>query len=77
MADRTKVEPARTGLTIAWNLRKLFGDAFEVDAIVRLMANEAVLAGVKGTDDPAKLGEIWGPELEKFKTARAKYLIYP
>jgi uncharacterized protein YbbC (DUF1343 family) len=76
VTDRTKVEPARTGLTIAWQLRKLFGDAFQVDGVVRLMQNEQVLAALKTTDDPAKLAEMWGAELEKFRAVRVKYLIY-
>jgi uncharacterized protein YbbC (DUF1343 family) len=76
VTDRTKIEPARTGLTIAWYLKQLFGDAFQIDAIVRLMQNDAALAALKSTDDPAKLPELWKTDLQRFKVVREKYLIY-
>jgi uncharacterized protein YbbC (DUF1343 family) len=76
VTDRTKVEPARTGLTIAWTLRKLFGDAYQVEPVQKLLMNEAVFAELKRTDDPSKLPGMWTDGLEKFKAVRGKYLIY-
>ncbi|HEY7089646.1 MAG TPA: exo-beta-N-acetylmuramidase NamZ domain-containing protein [Tepidisphaeraceae bacterium] len=76
VTDRTKVQPGRTGLTIAWELKKLFGDAFQIDAVSRLMQNEAVLAALKATDDPAKLPAMWRDDLAGFRAVREKYLIY-
>jgi uncharacterized protein YbbC (DUF1343 family) len=76
VTDRTRIEPARTGLTIAHHLKQLFGDAFQLDSIVRLMQNDAVLAAVKAGNDPAKLPELWKNDLEHFKAVREKYLIY-
>jgi uncharacterized protein YbbC (DUF1343 family) len=76
VTDRTRVEPARTGLTIAWHLKKLHGDAFQIDAVLKLLQNEQVLEALKTTDDPAKLAELWRADLEAFKKTREKYLIY-
>ena len=76
VTDRTKLEPARTGLTIAWQLRRLFGDEFQIDAVARLMQNDAVLAALKSTGDPAGLAELWHHDLEEFRAVRERYLIY-
>jgi uncharacterized protein YbbC (DUF1343 family) len=76
VTDRTKVEPARTGLTLAWTLKRLFGEAYEMGNVQKLLMNEAVFAELKRTDDPAKLPAMWAGELAKFKTVREKYLIY-
>lgn len=76
VTDRTKVEPARTGVTVAWTLKKLFGDAYQMDNVQKLMMNEPVMEALRATDDPAKLPAMWGEELAKFKAVREKYLIY-
>jgi uncharacterized protein YbbC (DUF1343 family) len=76
VTDRTKLEPARTGLTIAWELKHLFGEAFQIDLVGRLLQNDNVLASLKTTDDPAKLPALWKDDLAKFKSIREKYLIY-
>lgn len=76
VTDRTKLEPALTGLTIAWHLKHLFGEAYQLDSIVRLMQNDAVLSALKSIDDPSKLPQLWNQGLEHFKAIREKYLIY-
>jgi uncharacterized protein YbbC (DUF1343 family)/CubicO group peptidase (beta-lactamase class C family) len=77
VTDRAKIQPARTGLTIAWTLKKLFGDAYQIDNVIKLMANDKVMTALRTTDDPAKLAELWQADLEHFKAVREKYLIYP
>lgn len=76
VTDRTKLQPARTGLTIAFHLKQLFGEKFQIDAIGHLLQNDAVLAALKTTDDPAKLPDLWKNDLEHFQAIRAKYLSY-
>jgi uncharacterized protein YbbC (DUF1343 family) len=76
VTDRARIEPARTGLTIAFNLKQLFGDTFQIDAVARLMQNDAVLAALKTTTDAAALPDMWRHDLENFKAVREKYLIY-
>ncbi len=77
LTDREAFEPARTGLTMAWALKQLFGDEFQVDAVLNLMGNAEVLKTLKSTDNPAKLPALWQAPLAEFLKVRAKYLIYP
>ncbi|MBI4580466.1 MAG: DUF1343 domain-containing protein, partial [Planctomycetes bacterium] len=77
LTDREAFEPVRTGLTMAWHLRKLFGDAFEVDKVLNLLGNAEVMQALKTTDDPAKLPALWKTPLDEFKKVRERYLIYP
>jgi uncharacterized protein YbbC (DUF1343 family) len=76
VTDRTKIEPARTALTIAWHLKNLFGDAYEPDNLNRLLKNDQVFTALKSTDDPAELPALWQADLEKFRATREKYLVY-
>jgi hypothetical protein len=57
-------------------LRKLFGGAFELDKASKLIQNDAAVAAVTTTDDPAKLPELWRADVERFRTVREKYLLY-
>jgi uncharacterized protein YbbC (DUF1343 family) len=76
VTDRTSVEPVRDGLRIAWELRRLFGDAFHIDGIGRLLDNADTLNQLKTTSDVATLPAGWQQPLEAFEKTRAKYLIY-
>ena len=76
VTDREALQPARSGVAIAWHLRKLFGDAFQVDAVARLLHDEATLNAIKTAEDPSKIPDVWQRELEEFKATREKYLIY-
>src|SRR5690606_31804434 len=77
VTDRNALEPVRSGLTMGWALKHLFGDAFEVDKMLNLTANAEVVAAVKKTDNPETLPELWRDTLAEFKKTREKYLIYP
>ena len=74
--DRMSVEPVRAGLAIAWTLKRLFGDAFQIDLVGHLLRNRQTLEVLKTTDDPPQLWRSWEKQLEEFKAMRAKYLLY-
>jgi uncharacterized protein YbbC (DUF1343 family) len=74
--DRSSVEPVRAGLTIAWTLRPLFGDAFQIDQVGHLLRNRQTLQMLKTSDDPHRLFQSWQSQLDNFKAMRAKYLLY-
>ena len=74
--DRNAVEPARTGLSIAWHLEKLFGEQFEQGNLVRLLHNTDVYNALWKAEDPAAVPAMWRNELEAFKVTRRKYLMY-
>jgi uncharacterized protein YbbC (DUF1343 family) len=76
VTDRTAVEPVPSGLRIAWELKRLFGDAFEIKGVGRLLRNEDTLNQLMNTSDPQMLPASWRQPLDAFKTIRAKYLIY-
>ena len=76
VTDRNAIEPVRSGLTIAWHLKALFGKAFEIDKVINLLANAETLEALKKTDDPARLPEGWVDDVEGFRKIRAKYLMY-
>lgn len=76
MTDRTAVDPTRTGLTIAWTLRKLFGDQYQIDKVNNLLASASTLAALKSAEDPQKLPALWKDDVARFRTLREKYLMY-
>jgi uncharacterized protein YbbC (DUF1343 family) len=76
VTDRDAIEPVRSGLTIAWQLKRLFGEKFEIDKVVRLLQNRKMLEALKTTEDPMALPASWADELRQFTDKRKKYLIY-
>ena len=76
VTDRTKLEPAQTGLTIAWTLKHLFSESYQLDSIIRLTQNDATLAALKSTQDPSKLPELWKQDLEQLQGDSGEDLIY-
>lgn len=77
VTDRAAVEPVRAGLTIAWHLRKLFGDRFKIDGVNNLLKSRATMEALKNVADADDVPETWRASLEQFKRVREKYLIYP
>ena len=76
LTDREALRPVESGLAVAWHLRKLFGDKFNLDNVVRLLQNRRALEALKQTEDPMSLAATWKGELEQFKAKRAKHLMY-
>ena len=74
VTDRSKLEPIRTGMDLAWQIHVLFPD-WDETKLVRLVQNQvatdAILSG-----GFAKAAPTWLNSLEEFKKARAKFLIY-
>ena len=76
VTDREAAEPVRAGLTIAWELRRLFGEKFDLPAVGRMVRNAETADALRKADDPRTLPAVWEKPLEEFKKARRKYLIY-
>ena len=77
VTDRSAVAPARTGLTLAWTLRRLYTGEFRADAVLTLLANRAVQRAWPDADDPAALAATWADPLAGFRDDRARHLLYP
>ncbi|HYE20425.1 MAG TPA: exo-beta-N-acetylmuramidase NamZ domain-containing protein [Tepidisphaeraceae bacterium] len=76
VTDRTAIQPARTGITIAAELERLFADGYKIDNVARLLQNDRAMTALVAGQDPAALPAAWADDLAKFKAVREKYLIY-
>jgi uncharacterized protein YbbC (DUF1343 family) len=76
VVDRTAVEPVRAGLAIAWELKELFGDAYGIDGVGRLLANKLAIDALRDAADPYAVPATWKKPLEEFKKRRMKFLMY-
>jgi len=76
VTDRNAMDPVRVGITVAWQLRRLFGDAFEFDKVNNLLANNAALNALRQAADPGAVPAVWQSDLEQFRRIREKYLLY-
>jgi len=64
------------GLSMARELKNLFGERFDFDHVDRLLFNRAVLEKVRATTGPTSYKPLWQKDLEDFMARRAKYLLY-
>lgn len=76
LQDRTRVDAPALGVEIVAALWKLYGTTFQVDRIDRLLHNRAVLDQIKAGVDPRTIAASWQADLNRFKTRRARYLLY-
>jgi uncharacterized protein YbbC (DUF1343 family) len=76
VTDRDVVEPVRSGLAIAWHLKHLFGDSYDIGGVNRLLRNHEVAAALAGAKDPGGLADVWRGPLAEFMKQREKYLLY-
>jgi uncharacterized protein YbbC (DUF1343 family)/CubicO group peptidase (beta-lactamase class C family) len=76
VTNRETIDPILTGLTIAWQLERLFGDDFDELRVNNLLMNEEVLKALMKADNPRDVIPLYRDDVEAFKKIRAKYLIY-
>jgi uncharacterized protein YbbC (DUF1343 family) len=76
LQDRTRVDAPALGVEIVAALWKLYGTAFEIDRVDRLLRNRAVFDQIKAGMDPRTIAASWQADLNRFKTRRARYLLY-
>ena len=77
ISDRTRFDPVRTGIAIAIALRKLHAASWDDSRLRRMLGDPAVAQAIH---DGRKLGEIealYKEELERFRSKRTNYLLYP
>jgi uncharacterized protein YbbC (DUF1343 family) len=77
VTDRSGVEPVRAGLVMAWTLKSLFGEKFQVDRVGHLLRSAEVLDALEKTRRPETLPRLWRGSLVQFKAIREAYLLYP
>lgn len=76
VTDREALDAVDVGVTIAWQLRALFGDKFDFDRVNNLLSNRRALDAIRTAKSPKGLSRTWEEDLRRFRTIRAKYLLY-
>ena len=74
--DRTRLDAPALGVEIVAALWKLYGTAFQIDRVDRLLRNRAVFEQIKTGKDPRTIVMGWQADLNRFKARRARYLLY-
>jgi len=75
----TRREAIRTmtmGLEISGVLRRMYPKQFQVEKTIELLGSRATVNAMERGESPAEIVARWGADLEKFRTMRAKYLLY-
>jgi uncharacterized protein YbbC (DUF1343 family)/CubicO group peptidase (beta-lactamase class C family) len=76
LVNRASLESVKTGLAIAWALRRLHPNEWKVDDYGRLLTNAKTLAAVKdGTNFEAVVAS-WSGDLKAFEERRMHALLY-
>ena len=76
LTDRNAFDPLETGLSIARELKLLFGDDFDIDRVNSLLFHKASVEKVKASTGPERYTPIWKESVGRFSKARQKYLLY-
>ena len=76
LTDRNAFDPLETGLALTWELKDLFSEKFNPDAVDRLLFCKKLVEQVKAAQAPTGFMVLWQKDLDDFTARRAKYLIY-
>jgi len=74
--DRARLDAPALGVEVVAALWKLYGTAFQIDRVDRLLRNRSVFDQIKNGTDPRKIAASWQADLNRFKARRARYLLY-
>jgi uncharacterized protein YbbC (DUF1343 family) len=76
LTDRDSLQATRMGIEIASALGKLYPGKFEAAKMIFLVGDAATIKKLEGGGDPTAIVASWNKDLESFRKARAKYLLY-
>jgi len=76
LLDRNALNAVGAGIELVSAIMKLHPGKFDVAGMMRLLGSDATAARLTAGDDPARIIESWGPDLQAFRKTRAKYLLY-
>lgn len=77
LLDREKLDAPALGVEIASALIKNFKNAFEPKEMIALLGNRETYDAIVAGQDPKSIANGWTAGLEKWKSVRSKYLLYP
>ncbi|HXC33070.1 MAG TPA: DUF1343 domain-containing protein [Verrucomicrobiae bacterium] len=76
LTDRDALPVMRMGIEIAVALAKLYPGKFERQKLIELLGNAKTVQQLANGGDPAAVVASWNEDLGRFRSLRAKYLIY-
>jgi uncharacterized protein YbbC (DUF1343 family) len=76
VTDREAIRPVRVGLEIAAALFRLHPDRFDPAGTWKLVGSRKVLDALRGGGAPSALAASWAVGESRWRTLRAKYLLY-
>jgi uncharacterized protein YbbC (DUF1343 family) len=74
--DWNRFEPLRTGLTVAYELRRLYPKEWQTERFNVLLGHQATWEGLRNGATPQQLEEGWRKDLEQYQELRRRYLLY-
>jgi uncharacterized protein YbbC (DUF1343 family)/CubicO group peptidase (beta-lactamase class C family) len=74
--DWSRFQPLRTGLTIAYELHRLYPDDWQVDKYNTLLGHQATLDALKKGATPAEMEKLWQTDLTRFRERAKNYWLY-
>jgi uncharacterized protein YbbC (DUF1343 family) len=74
--DRESFRPMLMGLEIAAALHHLYPDQFHVEKMIELLGSQSTVERLERADDTKKIVAGWTSDLDRFRSMRAKYLLY-
>ncbi|MGI8838647.1 MAG: exo-beta-N-acetylmuramidase NamZ domain-containing protein [Pyrinomonadaceae bacterium] len=77
ITDRARFHSVISGLEVAIALRKLYPTQWKMDDYGRLLANSDTFTRLKRGDAAADIVRSWSEQLDAFRHARARSLLYP
>ncbi|HMC11616.1 MAG TPA: DUF1343 domain-containing protein, partial [Pirellulaceae bacterium] len=76
ITDRSRLEPLRTGLEIAAQLRRLYPDKWEAKSYDRLLGNQKTLQALLDGQSSDQIAAVAREGVSDFLRRRQKYLLY-
>lgn len=76
VTDRDRFRPVRFGLEVAAALLRLFGDQFDLEAVVRLFGSASVVSRLRGGDATWEIAAGWAADEEAWRRLVTPYLLY-
>ena len=75
--DWKTFEPVKTGIAIAWALRKIHPDDWQIEKLDSLLLNKATMEGLIKGRHYSEIEKLWRADLAAYELRRKKILLYP
>jgi uncharacterized protein YbbC (DUF1343 family) len=76
LIDRQALDPSELGIELTAALWKLYPEVFQLQKTLPLIGARWILQAIEAGKDPRRIASEWQDALERFRTLRAKYLLY-